>query len=337
MQRQRKETAHGPYQRGRKFRVVETSAAGARSTLSFATEAEALEYIAGFNDEAEGRTVSGVLDAYLDHCVERGLRPKTITTLRYRLKGITQVVARDRLLSSVSPALARELYVKRCADTVADTHRAELAAAQAMFGWCIDQGWLAANPFAAVNPVGRKAVRKDHLRIDEARAFRRAALDDATDAGLAAAMLLLMGLRVSEVTERRVRDIDDGARVLWVDGAKTDAGDRHLEVPAELRARLLRKVQGRPADDRLFGDVSRRWLAYHVGRLCGLAKIQVVSPHALRRTWSAIGAESMPVDAVSRALGHASAAITRRHYQPTNAEERRSAGAVLRSLDGSDR
>lgn len=333
--RERTEKAHGPYRRGKKWRVVETAANGARSTCSFKTEAEALDYIADFNDEAEGRTVSGVLDDYLEHLENQGLKPGSITTLSYRLKAITKVVERDRLLSQVTPAVAAEMYAGRVVKVKADTHRGELAAASAMFAWCVERQWLRSNPFATVKPEGRKAVRKDHLRIDEARLYRDAALADLTDGGLAAAIALLMGLRASEVCNLRVRDVDDGARVVWIIGAKTDAGDRHLEVPPELRTRLAKKTSGRDAGDRLFGDVERRWMTYHVQRIGELAKLsRRVTPHMLRRTWSALGAEAIPVDAVSRALGHASTAITRRHYQPTNAEERRAGAAVLRSLDG---
>lgn len=333
--RERREKAHGPYRRGRKWRVVETSATGARSTCSFKTEAEALAYIAEYNDEAEGRTVSGVVDDYLEHLEKQGLKPGTITTLSYRLKAITGMVQRDRLLSAVTPAIAGELYAARVAKRKADTHRGELAAVTAMFAWCAKRGWLQVNPFAGVEPQGRKGVRKDHLRIDEARAYRNAAIGDLSDGGLAAAIALLMGLRASEVVGLRVLDVDDAARVIWIFGAKTDAGDRNLEVPEELRARLQRKVADRDGAERVFGEVGRQWVYYHVQRIGELAKIgRRVTPHMLRRTWSALGAEAIPVDAVSRALGHASTTTTRRHYQPTNAEERRAGDVAMRTLKG---
>jgi integrase len=335
MRSERRAKAHGPYRRGSKWRVVETSAAGARSTCAFDSEAEALDYIAEFNDEAEGRTVSGTLDQYLEHAKGQGLRPGSITTLRFRLKAITRVVERDRLLSAVTPVAAAEMYAARVAKVKADTHRGELAAVTAMFAWCVKKGWLRANPFSGVEKQGRKARRKEHLRFDEARAFRDAAISDAHDGGLAAAMALLMGMRASEIVNLHVRDIDDDARVVWIFGAKTEAGDRHLEVPDDLRARLRSKVKGRDAIERVFGDADRRWLIYHVHRICDLAKLgRKVSPHALRRTTSALGAEVMPIGAIAAMLGQRGEAVNRRHYQPTNSEERRVVGAALRALDG---
>lgn len=332
--RERKAIAHGPYRRGSKFRVVETSATGARSTCSFDTESEAIKYIAEFNDEAEGRSVSGVMDDYLDHLEAQGLKQSTRTTLSYRLKAIMRVVARDRLLSSVTPAIAAGLYQQRVNERRTDTQRGELAAATAMFAWCVSKGWLRANPFADVAPQGRKARRHNHLRINEAKAFFRVALADLSDAGLAAAMAVTMGLRASELTDRLVRDVDDSARVLWVTDAKTEAGVRCLDIAQKLRMRLSLRVADRDGGERLFGDVDRRWLNYHVARLCKLAKVPVVSPHALRRTWSAIGAETMPVEHVAAVLGQADAGVNRRHYQPTNAEERRVGAAVMRSITG---
>jgi len=183
-----------------------------------------------------------------------------------------------------------------------------------------------------VKPQGRKAVRKNHLRIEEARAFYRACLGDPSDSGLAAAMALTMGLRASEVTDRIVRDVDDRARVLWITEAKTDAGERHLEIPRALRPRLARRVKNRAPTERLFGDVDRHWLGYHVERLCKAAEVPTVSPHALRRTWSAIGAETMPVERVAATLGQRGAGVNRRHYQPTNAEQRRVGEAMQRSI-----
>lgn len=337
MRRERREQAHGPYRRGRKWRVVETSATGARATCSFASEAEALAYLAKFENTTNGRTVSAVVDGYLEHATAQGLRAGSVITLRYRLKGLTKLVERDRLLANVTPAIAAELYARRAGEVKPDTHHAELAAVTSMFDWCIDQGWLRANPFAGVETVGRKSARTDHLRIDETRELLETALADATDAGLAVAMALLMGLRASEVVGRRVRDVDDAACGLWVDGAKTKAGNRHLEIPACLRGRLKKKIAKRDGDELLFGDVDRHWLGYHARRLCELAEVRVTSPHALRRTWAALAAERHTVGDVSEMLGHANVGVTRRHYQPTNAEERQRSAVVLRALAGGKR
>ncbi|HEY1816011.1 MAG TPA: hypothetical protein VGG74_26870 [Kofleriaceae bacterium] len=47
---------------------------------------------------------------------------------------------------------------------------------------------------------------------------------------------------------------------------------------------------------------------------------------------SAIGAETMPVERIAATLGQAGVAVNRRHYQPTNAEQRRVGAVVQRSI-----
>jgi integrase len=52
---------------------------------------------------------------------------------------------------------------------------------------------------------------------------------------IGALLALTMGLRTSEVLRREVRDLDDGARYLWIDHGKTANARRHLEIPTLLQ------------------------------------------------------------------------------------------------------
>lgn len=212
-----------------------------------------------------------------------------------------------------------------------------------MCAWCVKRGWLPSNPFANVEPVGRKNVRKSKLRIDESRAFLELALAENTEAGLAAAIALLMGLRASEVASIRVRDVDDGASVLWIDEEdgeerlKTADSERYLEIPLVLRDRIAALCKGRKGSERLFGDRDRHWVYYHVTRLSEAAKVPRVTPHALRRTHAKISAETSPIEHVARALGHGGTQVTKRHYVGKGAEERRSAETMLKVIEGGRR
>ncbi len=338
--RSRTEKAYGPYRRGHLWRVVECSATGARSTCSFTSEAKAIAYIAKFNDTTQGRTISSVIDEYLK--ARTDLRSSSLETLDYRLHGILRDVERDRPITEITPRVAADLYARRVTERRPDTHQAELGAASALFEWCVKQGWIADNPFADVEAVGRKNVRKAKLRIEESRRFLDAALGENTQGGLAAAIALLMGLRATEVTRIRCRDIDDGGRVLWVDETdgnpelKNDDSERHLGIPAVLRVRILKLRGKRPAESPLFGDVDRHWLYNHVTRISAACGVPV-SPHALRRSHSKISAETVSIDHVARALGHGGTAITKRHYVGRGTEERRAAGVVLKVIAGGRR
>jgi integrase len=129
-------------------------------------------------------------------------------------------------------------------------------------------------------------------------------------------MALMLGLRASAVVKRVVEDLDDDGWLLWVRDKKTDAGDLEIEIPAALRERLLKLADGKQPTERLFGNVSRRWLHYHVVRLCKEAGVPRVTPHGLRGS-GATNAVRLggSVENVARALGHADDVDTlKAHY-----------------------
>ena len=332
----RQERTHGPYPHRNRWRVVIVRADGQRIVGSYKTLAAAEKALDELREKTDARTVSTAVDEYGDQLRAKGRRETTLTTIAHRLRGLLRTTERDRALRGLTPLVARTLWERRCAEIAGETQRGELATVQAFAAWCVRQGWLGADPFAGLEPTKPRGRGKPQLRIDEARAWVDLALAEDTDEGLAAAMAVLMGLRASEITQRVVRDVDDGARVLWIDRAKTRAGDRQLEVPEVLRPRLAALVAGRGGGELLWRDPKndRHWLYRHVKRLCKLAGVPAVSPHGLRGTWSSIGAESMPVDQVARALGHVSAAVTRRHYVSAGSERTGRQRATLRVLAG---
>ena len=151
------------------------------------------------------------------------------------------------------------------------------------------------------------------------------AVDTAGDEGaLAAVLCLLLGTRASEVTDRRVRDVDDGGAILWIPPAKTEAGRRRLEVPEVVRAIRVAACHDdagrrRPAAAPVFGGdreapVDRHWLRYHVERLCRLAGVPSVSTQSLRRLHATLATSAGRTSHdVAAALGHTSPVVTQRH------------------------
>ncbi len=326
------EQIYGPTKHGARWRVTVAHPDGSRTyaresedgPAGFSTEEAALAYIAAFRDESSGRTIATAVDAYLEHCRARGLR--SVTTITYRLKGVLRYHKRDHLLSQLTPRLTAELFAARCKQIAGDTQVGELAAARGFADWCVVKGWLPADPFAALAPTkGRsRARRKQQHRIDEARSYRDVALAGG-EAGLAAAMALLMDLRASEIIQRTVRDVDDGGTVLVIEDAKPEAGERRLEIPKELRAPIAARCAGRRPGDLLFPGRSRNWVGYHVRKLCRLAGVPVIGPHGLRRTHSSISAREV-------SIGHASPAVTRRHYVAPGVEQSRRSHNVAQRL-----
>jgi integrase len=327
--RERRDRAYGPYKHRDKFRVVVVRADGERITATFASQAVAKQRVDEVNAEAVGRTVSAAIDAFM---ATSTAKPRSKKTVEHRLRGI--LGDRYRLLRKLTPQVARDLFAARAAVTSGDTQFHELASVRSFMRWCIGKGWIRVDPFAGIEPTKPRKRGKPQLRIEEARKLLDTCMAEDSKAATAVALALLCGMRASSVTDRTVRDLDDGARVLWIENDKTDAGDRRLEVPEVLRARLAKLAAGRPGGAKLFVDANRDWLRYHCRRLCKVAGVAVVSPHGLRGTHASLARPAVPVEHVARVLGHAGTAVTSKHYIAPGVEADLDQRAVLTVLDG---
>ena len=295
-------------------------------------------------------TVRDVMEEWLAHKVRAGrCLPQTAKDQRVRLRELLGPWL-DVEVADVPTEKAGALY-ERFAETpvstgrppTAATHRNALGLARGLFDWATARGYLRRNPFTSVTPLGRPQRGKLQLRIDEARAFVAAALAyaEARGDGLAvgAVAALLLGMRATEIVHCRVRDLDDGGRVLWIDAGKTRNARRRLAVPELLRPALLRLAESREPLAFLFGEVRpgqprRRtalWLL--VRRICGHARVPVVTTHSLRGLFATLAVESGAVThAVAAALGHASFQITAKHYAQEAAIDGAKTAAALGAL-----
>ena len=269
-----------------------------------------------------------------------------------RLRAFFAPVA-EQDIAALTPKRAAALYeeaIQRpspktgCLPAVA-SQRFDLWAAQSFFRWVARHGYIGTSPFRDVKPVGKVNAGKPQLRIEEARRFTEAAVSyfEETQCPLAigALLALTMGLRTSEVLDRVVRDLDDGARYLWIDAGKTANARRHLEVPELVQPYLLRLAAGKRPDEHLFGESRSGGRRYPqkmwemVRRLCQRAAVPVVCTHSLRGLWATLAVQSGAASHVVAAnLGHHSFQVTERHYAQgavvKNAATARVAG-VLRS------
>lgn len=321
MPRATNERVHGPYKHGNRWRLVFVGATGARQVESYANHAEAQAALeaarAVIGDRSLGQAVRDYLAAGTG-------KHSTSTTTRYRLLAIFHLVAGDRPLSSLTPKVAAQLYAVRVASGVAvATHHGELGYASRFCGWCVERGWLRANPFEDVRPVGEKNRGKPKLRVNASRQLLEYLNGDQSVEATAVMTAFVLGLRASEVVKRTVADLDDHGRLFWIRDTKTAAGDREIEIPESLRLRLNALAAGKASTDRLFGDMTRWALHYHCVRFCELAGVPRVTPHGLRGS-GATNAVRMggSVADVARAMGHADDGVTlRRHYLGGGAEE----------------
>ena len=318
----------GPYANGDKFRLVVCEGGGRKSVVvTTRDEAQRVkEQIACMLGARPRLTIGEALAEYLGEKQQHGAVSSTIATLSYKLG---QFLPGATALVELTPARAEQLYrdeTTRCGRSgrpvAAATHRGLLRSAKGLFRWAVERGYLDRNPFDGVRPVGRVNVGKAQLRIDEARRLCAVLLEHAeTDAGAVAVLLqLMLGLRSSEVLQRKVRDVDDGGRVLWIPGGKTRNARRRLLVPELLQPLLLRLTAAAPPERSLIcGEPGRApgpdFLRHRVHRYCELAGVPRVCPHSLRGLHSTLALEAGATSgAVAAALGHGSFAVTARHY-----------------------
>lgn len=328
MQRRQGEKVHGPYQHGQRWRCHLVGGDGKRRYRSFATRDAAETYAAAARGEAQGRTVSAAVEAFLARKTELDRAPATIESYDDRLRAMLSPVW-DRPLRAIANRGA-ELYGQAQTGPrgrrAADTHQNALAAASSFGRWCVKRRWLKADPFADVEPVGRKALGADkaQLTVDESRRLRAWCLSHSGDPDAVLTLAYLeLGMRASELVGRCVRDLDDDGHQLRIGKTKTPAGRRRLLIADQLREALLGLAADRPQDAPLFahldGSPWSRHVAYgRVRRACAAAEVTVLPPQALRRTQATLATEAGATGLMVAAhLGHdipAPPAVTHRSY-----------------------
>ena len=327
----RRGSIHGPYKHGRKWRLV-VRREGKSVVTSFDTSEEAERAKGDALRAASSRSVSDAIDEFVDDQKARGLRAESWPTTRRRLRALLGVLdsSSGGLIIALTPARAERLFKEYRARPTrfgrppsVDTYRNALAEAGTFGRWCIEQGWLKANPFEAIKAKGKRKRGQPQLRVTESRALVAACLalaGQGDHAATAVAATFLLGVRASELTGRQIRDLDDGARLLWIPSTKTEAGRRQIEVPEILREPLLATAKGRKPTESLFrnetgGPANRHWLHYHTERIRKAAKLPKVTPHGLRGTHYTIArAAGATGSLVAAALGHAGTAVGDNHY-----------------------
>jgi integrase len=153
------------------------------------------------------------------------------------------------------------------------------------------------------------------------------------------ATLGLAGLRIGELVDLKVAQVDLQRSRLKLTDSKTEAGVREVEISLHLRDELLEHVMDRRARklphgpaDHFFGtssgsrrDADRfrdRILARAVERAnanrnaLGLAELPAITPHSLRRTWATFAAMiGRDPKWIASQIGHTSPSFTFSVYQ----------------------
>jgi integrase len=320
---------YGPYRYRKRWRlqIRERVARGEyreKPSQGFETEAEALAVKRALEAQANALTIDQALDAYERHRRSLDLRKTSIATTTYRLRGLLQVETIEQL----TPRRCAALYTAYREGRAAATHRCTLREAKTFGKWLVEAGHRRRNPFADVKPVGKVRRGKTQLTATEAKRLLDYAVAQATaepedyhgttrrDGAAGTLIVLLTGLCASELIGLQPRDVDELAQTVWVRDGKTDARTRQIVVPEPAWSVLLACAERarQSGAGRVFAR-SRFWVLYHVKRMCEEAEVTTVCAHALRGTLASLASSVGAVtELVARTLGHASTAVTLRHY-----------------------
>jgi integrase len=333
----------GPYYTRGRHQLVLVDADGSRGVESFATKERAEDRKRELEEVAAvaATTIDEAIDAYERHMIAKGNKATSYKETVRRMRRFFGAHL-DLELDLLTVQRAKRCY-EALAGMAADSHRNMLAEAKTFLRWCVSQRWLRKSPLEEVQGTGRRKKGKAQLRLDEARAWRAKAHELAgagEEGAVAALMTLTMGLRASEITGRKVRDLDDGGRLLWIEDAKTDAGTRTVAVPEELQGYLRAQVEGRGREEGLWrGKHWRDWPRENVQRICRAAGVPEVTAHGMRGLAATLaGAAAIlaggGLGTVPAALGHVDARTTEQSYADRAELEKARRKRALKVLDG---
>lgn len=346
-QRSGRISVYKPRRHRKKWRIeVRDCFTGKRSYLNYDSEKAARRGYKKLVEEAarhQAPTALEVLPSYRNYLLEKGNKESSVTTSMYRLEKFFE--GNTSPIGLLTCKDVESMYASRCKTTRADTSRNELNQVKTFFRWLVKTGRLSESPAEEIEPVfsGRRRKGKAQLRPAEARRFLDLAVSEAregNDGSLACAMALLLGLRQSEITGRLVRDVDLFAKVLYVEDAKTQAGNRAVEIPKVLYEILKHRIGERQPLELLFpnerGNVHHRsWVRENAMRICKKLGLPRVTAHGLRGTHASLARRAgVTGHVVSQQLGHASYQVTQDHYLAEGVDEEQKRRTAIHVLEG---
>lgn len=253
----------------------------------------------------------------------------------------------DVPLSQITEAKAERIYldetqrVGKFGTIKAATHQSRLRTTKEFFKWLVKKGLAHANPFAAVEPIGRANTGKVQPTETDAQKLD-AILFEAARAGEEGALALLvqlyLGLRSSEVLKLEVAAVEREGRKVSIVRGKTRNARRALDLFPDVATLLWPLCKDRPGTDRVFARHLDRcpapnYLYKRLHNYCQRAGIREYCPHSLRGLHSSLalvaGATSHQVAA---SLGHASFATTAKHYADPSAIENSRSKRLLAAM-----
>ena len=275
-------------------------------------------------------TFGELVEMYLEY-IEMEMKPQTYAVTKMHFRPIVRLIGEETMLHTLTaPKVRAALY-----DGSASKYNGYLKHFRAALRWAYREEMVSNVDFLDRLPKMRTERRREalagkYLEADELKTL----LDGMTVEKwkLLTEFLVLSGLRIGEATALLQEDVNTDAREIRVNktyarninavsmSAKTAAGNRSISMQDELLDCVHRINEIMPRRRKIFFDCGGKYLDYDIyskyfrentERLVG----RRLTVHALRHTHVALlAAAGIPLDAISRRLGHSDSEVTRNVY-----------------------
>lgn len=265
-----------------------------------------------------GDTLKCVYEAYMKY-QEAHVRPSTLFRNRNVLKKTIELMG-DVHMNDLTAGYIRE----HLPDDVPTLYNTRLTRLKALIRWAyINDKIDDINFLVKLKPMPtdyKEKVAEKYLEKRELQCLLNGMKLDRWR--LVTEFLALSGVRIGELLALRPEDVGDVIRISKTyivqlhkvsPFTKTDSSTREVYVQSELKPviQALRKYSDRTHFCYFKYDAYRKYLAENSERILG----RKISPHALRHTMTSLMAgEGIPLEVISRRLGHSDSDITKRVY-----------------------
>lgn len=221
----------------------------------------------------------------------------------------------------------REHLVRVEGRAIATVNRC-LVMVRRVFDWLVSMGELSSSPAKSVKELRRQPLAPKGLtRAEVRKLLREAETRQDLRASAMLHVLVYCGLRVSELANLTMNDLDLNERSGWARVMGKGNKQRTVPVPLPARKELASYLSSRPPfqTDRVFvgerGPLTDRGVRSICRRYAAITGVHV-HPHALRHSFAKtfLAETSNDLVALAAILGHESLETTRRYVQRSESE-----------------
>lgn len=263
-------------------------------------------------------------EVYKRYCTyqEKHTRPSTYTRNRIVLRMVLDHIGYDIRMNEITAGYIKE----NLPSDNPDTFNQRLVRLKAFLRWAYENDYIDSVDFLAkLKPLETTAKEKLADKYLEKKELKKLTDGMAIEKWrLVTLFLALTGMRIGELMALSINDVKiksiriNKTYILGQDKlqkfTKTDASTRDIYIQKELRPIIWGICQLPHEEGRFISfkyDAYRKYLVENSERILK----RKITPHALRHTMTSLmAAEGVPLEVISRRLGHSDSDITRQVY-----------------------